>query len=152
MIGIFETDNGTKKKMQEQLGRLGLNITKSGKSELEKVWDKIYRETVATCPFDTGTLVGTIKMATGSQIGEQMDTSTSGMNKTIFNGTIVVGDDAVFNPKNGIATSVYASIVHDGSIYVQGRPFLENAFLKYEKELYDAILKAVNTSSARGGP
>jgi hypothetical protein len=131
-------------------------LTIEAKSELEKVWDKIYRETVSTCPFDTGTLVGTIKMATGSKAGEQMDTSSSGLNKTIFNGTIVVGDDAVLHPNTGIPTSWYAIWVHDGSIYVDGRPFLTEAFLKYEQELEDAIKNAIDKSNASktkvGGP
>ena len=151
MIGIFESDGGTKKRTQNDLKDFMKKFTKESKQGLEDVWNKIYEDAVANCPVDTMSLVGTIRMVTDSSnpssgssqaIGGQGPT---GYSITIFNGAITVGDEAVINPKNGIATSVYASIVHDGSIYVAGRPFLTDAFLKYEQELYDAVAQA-------GGP
>lgn len=153
MIGIFESDGGTKKRTQKDLKDFMNKLTKDGKAGLEDVWGKIYEEVVANCPVDTMSLVGTIKLVTGDTVGQQVPNSfisTTGMSETIFNGTITVGDDAVINPKNNIPTSWYAIWVHDGHFnrdgrWVEGIPFLSDAFDKYEAELNAVMAKA-------GGP
>jgi hypothetical protein len=153
MIGIKETDNGTKRRTIGQIADFQKKFDNETRQGLENVWNKIYEDAVANCPVDTMSLVGTIKLVTGDKAGQQVLNSTiigSGMSQTVFNGTITVGDDAVINPKNGIPTSWYAIWVHDGhwdagGKWVAGRPFLSDAFDKYEAELMAAIAKA-------GGP
>ncbi len=153
MIGLNETDNGTKRRLQSDLQSFHRKFDNETRMALEDVWQKIYEEAVANCPVDTMSLVGTIKLVTGDSAGQQIPTSNiiaSGMSMTLFNGTITVGDDAVVNPKNNIPTSWYAIWVHDGHFnrdgrWVNGQPFLSDAFDKYEAELNTALSKA-------GGP
>lgn len=150
MIVLKETDNGTKSRLQSDLKEFHEKFNDEVRSALEDVWDKIYEEAVVNCPVDTMSLVGTIKLVTGDVLGQQVSNSTiigSGMSMTLFNGTILVGDDAVINPKNNIPTSWYAIWVHDGhfnrdGVWVEGQPFLSDAFDKYEAELNAVMAKA----------
>ncbi|GEM_PF-1699953 len=157
MIGLEETDNGSKKKVSEELGGLGKKLNDDLRERLEKIWNDIYNDAVAECPVDTGSLVTSIKLVVDDSNleggGAGIDISSSGMSENVYNGTITAGDDAIINPKNGIPTSTYAIMVHDGHFtvdgtWVEGIPFLSDALDKHSAELEAAIDDAMKEVGA----
>jgi hypothetical protein len=148
MIGLEESDSGSKKKVSNELGGLGKRLNDDLKERLEAIWNAIYNDAVAECPVDTMSLVGTVKLIVDDSniqaSGAGVDIMSSGMSENIYNATIIAGDDAVINPKNHIPTSWYAIWVHDGHFtvdgaWVEGVPFLSDAVDKHIGELDEAI-------------
>jgi hypothetical protein len=150
VIGLKETDSGTKKKVQQEIGKYSDAIGLQANQEIEAIWNKIYNEAIALCPVDTGSLVSTIRLSTdNSNMGGNIMESGAfgGKAAMMFNGVIIAGDSSV-NPKNNNKTENYAALVHDGHVgangsgWVMGVPFLTGALEKYENELMEAIQKA----------
>jgi len=161
VIGLEETDNGSKEKTQKEVKKFMDSISEEAKQRLEEVWNAIYNEAIANCPIDTGSLVGTIKLQTENEISEEMQgvggsyVMEGGGEKavSIFNGTITAGDDAVINPKNNMPTTVYAALVHDGHFdragnWIEGVFFLTDAIDAHELELEEAIDAALKSLGA----
>jgi len=157
MIGLEESDGGTKKQVSDNLGKVSGQLNAELSERLEKIWNDIYNDAIANCPVDTGSLVGTIKLDVDAgnlqASGAGIDIMSTGMSENIFNGTITAGDDAVVNPINKIPTSWYAIWVHDGHYTVDGvwvpeQPFLENALAAHEAELEQAMDEALKNIGA----
>lgn len=146
MIGIFESDGGTKIRTLGELGDMCDNISDSVRAELELIWREIEQTAIDLCPKDTGSLASTITSIEGSGEGAISATSTSG--QEIFNRSLIAGDESVINPKTGKPTSEYAGFVHDGhmigNMMWEGVPFLTEALLFYEDELEAAVDRAMS--------
>lgn len=143
-IAIFESDNGTKERTQEEMLQLSRAIPKSVEKELDAVFDKIYNAAIQFCPIDTGALVSTIQIVEGV-LGEA---SGSIKDVMIFNKSIIAGDETITNPKTGRPVD-YARFVHDGyttrgGVWKAGVPFLTEAVEMYMVELEEAINKVID--------
>lgn len=142
MIGIEESDGGTKRKVGETMKKMEKDITEETKAELEAIWSLIEQAAIDLCPKDTGALASTVKSSEGGGEG------TISASTDIFNKSLIAGDDGVINPKTGKPTSAYAGLIHDGhamrdGTMWEGVPFLVEALLMYEGELEAAVDKAV---------
>lgn len=147
MIGIEETDNGTKQKVGIRLKKDMESISDEVKNELEHIWSLIEQAAIDMCPVDTGALRSTIKTIEGG--GEGAISATS----DIINKSLIAGDDGVINWKTQKPTSMYAGFVHDGHALRDGSmwegiPFLVEAILAYEGELEAAVDRAVQNLQA----
>jgi hypothetical protein len=147
MIGIEETDNGTKQKVGIRLKKDMESISDEVKNELEHIWSLIEQAAIDMCPVDTGALRSTIKTIEGG--GEGTISATS----DIINKSLIAGDDGVINWKTQKPTSMYAGFVHDGHALRDGSmwegiPFLVEAILAYEGELEAAVDRAVQNLQA----
>lgn len=147
MIGIEETDGGTKMRVGNRLKKDVESISDEVKSELEHIWSLIEQAAIDMCPVDTGALRSTIKTSEGG--GEGAISATS----DIINKSLIAGDDGVINWKSGKPTSLYAGFVHDGHALRDGSmwegvPFLVEAILAYEGELEAAVDRAVQNLQA----
>lgn len=151
MIGIEETDGGTKMRVGNRLKKDVESISDEVKSELEHIWSLIEQAAIDMCPVDTGALRSTIKTSEGG--GEGAISATSMTSSDIFNKSLIAGDDGVINWKSGKPTSMYAGFVHDGHTLRDGSmwegvPFLVEALLAYEGELEAAVDRAVQNLQA----
>ena len=163
MIGIEEDDNGSKKALADSLSASQTQLVEDAQSKLDEVWDKIYETALMLCPVDTGTLLSTIKIVqgdSGTPEGSSYTPEGSGGEEaiTIYDSTIMAGDESVINPKSGMPC-IYAQWVHDGHLTRGGtitepQPFLEDAILEHEAELDEAIndmMDAIGAESGGGG-
>jgi len=140
-IVLVETDNGTKQLTIDKLKELRRKIPIEFEKALDMVWDKIFFTAIMLCPVDTGTLMSTIKVERG---GGVMSGGFSNIRAiTIFDSTIIAGDERVVNPKSG-KPCIYATWVHDGHFdrggkWIPAQPFLTDALKAHEAELEEAI-------------
>ena len=143
---ISESDGGTKKKLKKEIKKFKGGVKDGVAIELEKVMRKIRDDAVAICPKETGSLASTIRIAS---IPTGMMTGAWSRIKEImlFDKSIIAGDITKINPKSGRPVD-YASWVHNGHVMRDGRfwsgvPFLTEAIAMNEKELNDAINRAL---------
>lgn len=159
VVPIKESDNGTKKRTRDEVGKLNDAITEEARKELEDVWNRIYNDALANCPIDTGTLVGSIRLTTDSSKDfttlDMPESEFSGQGKAVslFNGMLTAGDDSI-NPKSNKASVEYAALVHDGHMaknggWVEGSYFLTKALEDNEDALFRAIQKAIDKASEK---
>jgi len=96
MIGLQETDSGTKDMVKYSLTKGQREMIDKWYDSLTEIWDKILEEAIMECPIDTGTLVSTIRIVdnAGPPFGGQKAI-------TIYDTSIVAGDPFVINPKTG---------------------------------------------------
>lgn len=105
--------------------------------ELDTVMEKVLATAIELCPKDTGSLASSISLESGV------------ISAGDFAGyQIYAGSEDIINPKSGMATSEYASLVHDGhamrdGTFWEGIPFLDEALLMYFDELENAINRAL---------
>lgn len=154
----MEDDGGTKKRVIDDIVWVQDSLIEEAQSRLDEVWDKILETAIMLCPFDTGTLMTTIRIEKGygatSEEGAFVDsftTSASGgeggtKSVIVYDSTITAGDETVINTRTG-QPCIYAGWVHDGHYdkagkWVNGVPFLEEAIEENSAEL-DAALNAV---------
>src|SRR3972149_2368240 len=149
MTYITEDDKGTKKAMRNALDKTRRNFEDGSEivMELNRVWDKILQDAIDICPKDTGSLARTIRI-----VKIPLGISLGGLSEmkeiTIFDRSIIAGDEMVINPKTKSGVN-YASYVHDGfirqnGVVETGRPFLTEALALNEEELNRAIERALN--------
>lgn len=151
MIGIEESDNGTKDRTKREIQDVSDNLPDTIKEELRAIWETIRDTAEDLCPKESGALASTIEVVEGADAGGVSATSLTG--QEIANFTIVAGSDDVVNPRTGRPTSEYAIWVHDGHLMTDGRmwegvPFLTEALLMYEEELEAAVDKALSELGA----
>lgn len=144
MIGIFESDDGTKAECQKKLERFQEQLPEEIRKKLNAVWEKIWMDAIMLCPIETGALAASIKIIEGG-IGGLMGGIAA---LAVYDKTIVAGDITVENPKTGIPTSEYALLVHDGHPtkgggFVPANPFLLDALRMNEAELMEAVDEAM---------
>ena len=150
MIGLSESDNGTKMGVRETVRKMSEELPEEVREELDAIWKLIEEAGIDLCPKDTGALASTVK-STESEGGAISATSLT--SEDIFNKTLIAGDDSVINYKTGKATSEYAGWVHDGHMmrdgtFWEGVPFLVEALLMYENELEAAVDRAMQKVQA----
>ncbi|OGD52570.1 hypothetical protein A3K80_00535 [Candidatus Bathyarchaeota archaeon RBG_13_38_9] len=139
-IVLFESDNGTKQLTIDRLNELRKKIPEEYEKALDVVWDKIFLTAIMLCPVDTGTLMSTIRIERGGGVMSGF----SGIKAiTIFDSTIVAGDERIINPKSG-QPCIYSTWVHDGHFdrggkWVPAQPFLTDAVNAHEEELERAL-------------
>jgi hypothetical protein len=150
---IEEDDNGTKQGVIDEIKKVKPTIEEL-QQKLDDVWQKILETAKTLCmerAYDTGTLYDTIHIETGyGDSGSTTAVSYSSLDigqgseaVTVYDSTIVAGDEGAINPKTG-QPCIYAQWVHDGHFtpsgrYVDGTFFLEDAIILHESELDDAI-------------
>lgn len=144
MIGIFESDNGTKAECRKKLEKFQETLPEEIRKRLDMVWDKIWNDAIMLCPIETGALAASIKVIEGGMGGFLGGIVAF----PIYDKTIVAGDIAVTNPKTNIPTSEYALLVHDGHPtkgggFVSANPFLLDALRMNEAELMEAVDEAM---------
>lgn len=147
MIGLTETDDGTKARTREELQTVSDELPSSVATELDTIWHKIWDLAIELCPKKTGALAVSIELESEyGMSGTISATSLSGGD--FYENSIYAGNDTVINPETGKATSLYAGFVHDGHMIGhmmwEGVPFLTEAVLYYEEELDAAIDKALD--------
>jgi hypothetical protein len=153
MAYIYKEDKGSNKDTIEALENLEKDIGKSKaiEDELTKVWEKIRMDAFTDCPMDTGSLASTIRVIK-TPLGSMMSGNSPIKSITIFDRTIVAGDNMTINPKTNKGVD-YASLVHDGYSkggYINnGKPFLTNALAKNDAELMEAVNKALDKLERR---
>lgn len=154
MAVVSEDDNGTKKKVIDDISEAQQKLIEEAQSKLDEVWMKILETAIMLCPIDTGTLVQTIRLEQGSGVTSEegafvesysTPTGAGGSDKSIiiYDSTITAGDETVINPRTG-QPCIYASWVHDGHYdragkWVEGIPFLEEAIEEHSAELDEAM-------------
>lgn len=153
MIGLEETDNGTKRRTREEIERIGNELTEKVRQELEDVWDKIWQEAFDLCPKKSWSLAHSIQVIEGA-LG--MFAGGSNVKDVMFfDRSIIAGDEMIINPDTNKPTSEYASLVHDGHLMRDGKfwngvPFLTDALAKYDDELTNAVNKAMQELGITG--
>jgi hypothetical protein len=155
VVGIEESDGGTKNRTSEELEGISKAISEEAKSNLEAIWNQIYNDAIGLCPVDTGALVSSIKLETDEEVSEAVNGVSFTMSGSgekavsIFNGTITAGDESIINEKNKLPTIVYASFVHDGHFsngrYIEGTYFLTDAVDLHMADLEQAIDEALKS-------
>jgi hypothetical protein len=147
MIGILESDKGSKGKVAKKLEEDNKKLNKDIQGSLDEVWDKIFEAAIMLCPIDSGTLLSTIRIVKNSP-DILLSGGIGGFPKaiTIYDSTIIAGDEAVTRPDG--YPCIYAQWVHDGHFtpwgtWVPPQPFLTDAILMYEKELEDAVIRVI---------
>jgi hypothetical protein len=148
MIGIFESDNGTKEKTKMEIQDISGDLPDQIRAELEGIWQQVKNTAIDLCPKDQGSLASTIDIVEGADVGSGISQTTL-TGQEIANFSIVAGSDDIFNPKTGKPTSEYAILVHEGHImrdgtFWEGVPFLTEALLMYEDELEAAVDRAMS--------
>jgi hypothetical protein len=146
MIGLSESDNGTKMGVRETVRKMGEEFPEEVKAELEAIWKLIEEAGIDLCPKDTGALASTVKSTEDESEGA-ISASSSASNE-VFNRSLIAGDESVINQKTGKSTAEYAGWVHDGHMmrdgtFWEGVPFLVEALLMYENELEEAVDRAM---------
>lgn len=165
-VGIFETDDGTKEIVKNEIKKIDENLSDKIRDELELIWVKILDEAINLCPKESGALATSITVLEGgatlggtvsSGAGRNVKSVVAGPSisgNLIFDRTIVAGDETVVNFRNQ-PSSQYASLVHDGHFmrngtYWVGVPFLTDALMKYENELQEAVNRALTELGITG--
>jgi hypothetical protein len=115
-------------------------------AELDSVLELIKNAAIEMCPKDTGALASSIT------IGNTGIVSAG----DFYGNSISVGSEDVINPKTGISTAFYASLVHDGHAmrngeFWEGIPFLDEAMLMYFEELERAVDRALKEVAEKEG-
>lgn len=141
-VGIFETDNGTKKRTIEELTEIRDSLEESVRAELDAIMQSVLATAIDLCPKDTGALASSISLENG--------VISSG---DFYGCSIYAGSEDIINPKTGKPTSEYALMVHDGHVmpngeFWEGMPFLDMAFAQYEGELQACVDKALSEMGA----
>jgi hypothetical protein len=150
MIGITESDDGTKERTREEVQDISDNLSETIAHELDIVWKAIRDLAIDLCPKDTGALASSIELASEGGSGVISASSTSGGD--FYSNSISAGNDSIINPISGKPTSLYAGWVHDGhmmgDIMWEGLPFLTDAVAQYEDELEAAVDRALDELGA----
>jgi hypothetical protein len=145
-ISISEEDKNlepTEKALENM--RKDVQDSKEIEQELAAVWEKIRNDAFIDCPKRTYSLASTIRV-----IKTPISSTLSGISPiksiTIFDRTIVAGDEMVINPETKGPVD-YAGYVHDGyvkdGIMYGGHPFLTNALADNDEKLNNAIERAL---------
>ena len=151
MIGITESDDGTKGRTKQEVQDISDNLPEAIAHELDIVWQKIRDLAIDLCPKETGALASSIELESEGGSGTISATSTSGGD--FYSNSIFAGNDDVVNPISGKPTSEYAILVHDGhmmkdGMFWEGVPFLTEAVAAYEDELDAAVDRALDELGA----
>lgn len=145
MIGITETDDGTKERTKEAIQDISDNLPDAIATELDDIWHKIWDLAIELCPKDTGALASSIEIESEGGSGA---IGVSGISGDFYTGSIYAGNEEVINPKSGRATSEYALFVHDGhaigDMFYEGVAFLADAVAAYQTEIDAAVAKAMS--------
>jgi hypothetical protein len=156
-VVLEEDDAGTKEAVQNEIKTTQSKLIEAAQAELDAVWMKILEDAILDCPFETGTLMSTVRLVeggTGADIGMSYSPDGGGgeMAVSVYDSTIMAGDPNITKP-NG-EPCVYAEWVHDGSFNVRtgkmniAQPWLENAIDKHGDELDAAIEKMMDAIDA----
>ena len=153
MIGIFESDNGSKERVKSWINEFKKEFSQQIAQELAEIMNSIYEEALEECPKETGALASSIRIVEGAGEGAGISESLGGGGEEIFCYSIVAGSDEDVNPKTGKPTSEYAMLVHDGHLmrdgsFWEGVPFLTDAIAKYEAELEECVQRALSELNA----
>lgn len=150
---MTESDFGSKGRAKTATGRLGPEISKETKWRLRAWWERVKETAKSLCvgygAFDTGSLYRTIRIERKaiSIGGAPTFMVTVSPEHELINSQIVAGG-MLINPKTGRIVD-YAAAVHDGSMKMPARPFLQDAvnihINELNKILNDGIDKALNT-------
>jgi len=157
MIGILESDNGTKKQAYTALAGVHKEIAKEYAKAVAKYWKAVWERARMLClqygAYDTGTLFESIRLVWDihPQFGlYEVAVSSEGAEAT---GYIRVGGGTFMNPKTGRVVD-YAQVVHDGGPFPRGgghyqaRPFLTDAIDQLEgyreSLMMEHVDKAIN--------
>ena len=156
-VVLEEDDAGTKGALLENLGETQETLIETAYAKLDEVWQAILEDAIMSCPFDTGTLMSTIRLeegGTGTEEGIGYTPQGTGEKAiSIYDSTIVAGDPNAWNSKKN-EPCIYAEWVHDGSYNVRTKkmnepnPWLEEAIEKHEAELDAAIEDMMNAIGA----
>jgi hypothetical protein len=153
MIGITETDNGTKQRTIQDYEDIRDNLESTIAQEHDIVWQAIKDLAIDLCPKETGALASSIELESeggSGAIGQNKTTSTVGGD--FYSNSIYAGNGSVINPISGKSTAEYALFVHDGhmigDIMWEGVPFLTEAVAAYEDELEAAVNRALDELGA----
>lgn len=157
-VALEEDDAGTKNAVKNEISKVQGKLIEAAQAELSEVWMRILEDAILDCPFETGTLMGTVRLidegGTGTDEGISYSPEGGGGEKavSVYDSTIVAGDASVTKP-NG-EPCIYAEWVHDGSFNVRtqrmniAQPWLENAVDKHADELDAAIEKMMDAIDA----
>ena len=154
-IVISETDDGTKQRVMETIGKIAEDLPEEIAKELDQIWWSIWMDAIEFCSktMDTGALASSINVIEGGMVVEGgmglSRTPRTSIGNWIFDRSIVAGDATVINPKTGQPTSLYAEWVHDGHMmrdgtFWEGNPFLQDALDAHEAELEMAVERAMH--------
>jgi hypothetical protein len=145
MIGISESDDGSKERTKMELQKIRDDLPVVVSLELTKVWEMIRDLAIDLCPKETGALASSIELQSEGGGGSISSTSMTG--EDFYSNSIFAGNDDIVNPVTGKPTALYAGFVHDGhmigNMMWEGVPFLTEAVLFYEDELQAAVDRAV---------
>ena len=148
---LTETDSGTKRETREALEKTSKELGKEFQEAIKEYWEAVYAATQRLCwelvysgPESphykrTGTLYNTIRLVwelepTGTAY--EVVATSQGAEITAL---IIVGGQLI-NPTTGRICD-YAQAVHDGTIYMQERPFLTMAIAECEPLLQEIMQK-----------
>jgi len=151
--GLTETDFGSKGRAKTAAGRLSIEMSKEIKWRLRGWWYRVKETAKSLCmgygAFDTGTLYRSIRIEPkGISVGGAPTFMvTVSPEHDLIDEQIVAGGIGI-NPKTGRICD-YAAAVHDGTMRMMARPFLQDAvnihINELNKILNDGIDNAVNT-------
>lgn len=149
-ICIYESDGGTKQRTINELTKFRDELPSQVAMELDEIWQKIRDKAIELCPKLSGALASSIELESeggSGAIGARGDGD-------FYSNAIYAGNDQTFNSE-GVPTSQYAQLVHDGHAtrdggFFEGIPFLEDALAAYASELDSCVDRAMKEMGVIG--
>ena len=149
-----ETDSGTKAQCKQALKKTSRELSLEFRQAAREYWWRVWltaRQLCMEMAYDTGTLMNSIRLVWmvgyggGPEApfsGEVFDIaiSSEGLGMTAM---IKVGGEGFINPKTGWYVD-YAQAVHDGTRYMEARPFLTLAITMNEAYLQHVLERHVD--------
>lgn len=122
----------------KQLKQISDEIEGEIAAELDAVLERIRDAAIDLCPKETGALASSITIDNSGVVSAG----------DFYGNSISCGDPNIVNPKTGVPTSQYASLVHEGHGTYEGVPFLDEAMLMYFEELEACVDRALKEITA----
>ena len=151
-FSITETDSGTKESAKRALSETYRKLDKEFVEAVKEYWYRVWLTAKQLClqygAFDTGALYESIELVWERvPYGGLFEIRVSSRGTEVV-AMIRVGGSGYINPKTGKFID-YAQAVHDGTRYMNARPFLTDAIALNEGFLQAILTKHIDMALSR---